>query len=178
MEFDKCLKTRRSIRDYKNKKISLGDLHKVLNAARYAPSSGNLQNWRFIVVEDKKKKEGLAEASLKQNFVARAPVVVVVCDDVEDVKRNYGEQGKLYAIQNCSVTIQNMMLKANDIGIGSCWVGGFDKDKVREILKIPDRIIPEAIITFGYANGESETPHKIDLNDLVYFEEWGNKEKD
>ncbi len=172
MDFDKCLKGRRSIRDYKDKKINITDLNKILDAARYAPSAGNLQNYRFIIVEDGEKRKKLAEACLDQEFVAKAPISVVVCDDSEDVVRHYGKRGKLYAIQNCAVVIQNIMLKANDLGLGSCWVGAFDEDKVRAILKIPDSIRPEAIITIGYSNEKAEMPRRYDLKDLVYFEEW------
>ena len=172
MDFDKCLKTRRSVRDYKDKKINIADLNQILDAARYAPSAGNLQNWRFIIVENEEKRKKLAEACLDQEFVAKVPVVIVVCDDSEDVVRHYGRRGKLYSIQNCSIVIQNIMLKANDLGIGSCWVGAFDEDKIKALLKVPDSIRVEAIITLGYSNDKAEMPRRYDLKDLVYFEEW------
>lgn len=172
MDFDKCLKTRRSVKEYKDRKIDIKDLNDILDAARYAPSAGNLQNWRFIIVENEEKRKKLAEACLGQDFISKAPISIVVCDDPEDVVRNYGKRGKLYAIQDCAVVIQNIMLKANDVGIGSCWIGAFDEDKVRAILKIPDNIRPEAIITLGYSNEKVETPRRYDLKDLVYFEEW------
>jgi nitroreductase len=178
MKFDKALKGRRSIRKYKEKKLSRNSLNAILDAIRYAPSAGNLQNWRLIVVEDENKKEEIAKYCFKQKWMTRASVIVVVCSDDSDVKRTYGDKSDMFCRQNCAAGIQNMLLKAYSIGIGSCWVGAHDDDKIKALLKMPDNINIEAVICFGHADENPEMPRRIDLRDIVHFEEWGNLEGD
>ncbi len=177
MNFDKVVKDRRSVRRYKDTKVSMEKLNKILDSARFAPSAGNLQNWRFVVIENEKKKKELAKAAYGQNFVEHAPIVIVVCNEPEEVVRFYGKRGKFYATQNCAAVVEHILLKATDLGLGSCWVGAFDEDEVVNILKITDDIKPEAIITIGYSEEDYEMPTRYDLNNLVYFEEYGNKKK-
>lgn len=174
MEFDRCLKSRRSVRKFKDKKLSKASLGAILDAVRYAPSAGNLQNWKLIVVEDKEKKEKISKVCLSQKWMSMAGALVVVCSDDSDVKNVYGERSEFYCRQNCSAAIQNMLLKACSIGIGSCWIGAFDDEKVKDILKIPEKINVEAILCFGYADEKPKMPKRVDLNDIVNFEEWGN----
>lgn len=180
MEVSEVIKNRRSIRRYQEKKVSWADVSKILDAGRNAASAGNVQNWQFIVVTDKKRKDELATASLRQYWMNEAPVHIVICNKLEKVRRLYGSRGeKLYSIQNCAAAAQNMLLRATDLGLASCWVGAFDENAVARILKLPDDVIPEIIITIGYADERIvHTPIKTPLDNITFFEEWGKRERD
>ncbi len=177
MDINKAIETRRSTRYFLDKDVNWNKLGDILDSARYAPSSGNLQNWRFIVVKDKEKKEKLAVAAADQTFIEKAPAIIVVCSDDADVKIMYKSKSDHYSTQNCAAAIQNMLLKATSLGIASCWIGAFREEKIKAILKIPDKIKVHAMIALGYAKREEKMPKRIDLENLVYFDEWKNKEK-
>jgi len=147
MQLDECIEKRASSRAYNDKKVSWEDLATILNAARMAPSSGNMQNWSFIIVEKQNIKEQITTAAMNQVWINQAPIVLVVCSRLENIKRHYGERGeKLYAIQNCAAAIGNILLKATDLGIASCWINAFDEEAIIRILKIPGAVRPQAIM--------------------------------
>ncbi|MEM4245462.1 MAG: nitroreductase family protein [Candidatus Nanoarchaeia archaeon] len=177
MNVEDAIKGRRSVRSYSEKDVKHEDLVKVLNAGRYAPSSGNIQNWVFIVVRNEEKKREIAKACLNQIWMVQAPVHIVICNDLVAAKRAYGERGeRLYSIQNCAAAAQNMMLQAEELGLATCWVGSFDNEGVKRILNIPSGVNPEIIITLGYKSPRS-TSHggRHNLSHLVFFEDWGNR---
>lgn len=172
------IKGRRSVRGYNNSKIDWNIMEEILDAGRMAPSSGNLKNYKFIIVNDKKKKEEIAESCLKQNWMDQAAVYVVICNDPIVVKDYYGERGTLYSIQNCAAVAENMLLMANDLGVSSCWIGTFDPKTIRRMLRIPDEIVPEIILVFGYSDAEKENPVKVDVEKITYHNEWKNTNRD
>lgn len=175
METLECIKTRRSVRKFKKKEIEKEKLMKILEAAIYAPSSGNLQNWEFIIVRDEENKKLIAKAALNQNFIADASIIIIACSN-DDKVIFYGKRGKdLYAIENVSAAIQNILLAANDLGIGSCWVGAFDEKEIKKILKIPENVRPIAIIPLGYPEKISETPVRRPISEVVFEEKYGKK---
>jgi len=176
MDFDKCLKGRRSIRKYKDKKIPWNKLALILDSARYSPSAGNLQNWRFIIVDEEEKKEKISTACLGQKWMNQAPVFIIVCSDNATIDKFY--KNLKFPVQNCAVAVQNIMLAAYSFKIGSCWIGAFDEMEVKRELKIPDNISVEAIITLGYSFEKPEIPRRTDLNNLLHFNEWKGKAKD
>jgi len=170
--------TRRSIRAYMNKPVAYKLLCEILNTAKYAPSSGNIQNWKFILVDNQAAKDGIAECCLDQEWMAAASHYIVICNDTTNVKRMYHSRGeKLYSIQNCAAVASNIMLAAHGQGLATCWVGAFDEDKLKAILKIPDDIAPEIIITIGYAAEDAPETPRYPLEEITYFSEWGNRAK-
>lgn len=174
METFEAIRGRRSIRAFKPIEIPEQLLYEVLEAARWAPSSGNLQNTRIIVVTDKKKKLAIAKAALGQNFIAQAPVVLVVCSDTNIIKRDYKERGaKLYAIQNTAAAIQNILLAAHDLRLATVWVGAFTEPRIRKELEIPTNFEIHAIIPIGYAAEYPRAPARLPVSDITYFEKWG-----
>lgn len=177
MDVNRCIKTRRSTRDFLKKEIKWDKLTSILDSIRYAPSSGNLQNWRVIVVKDKENKKKISNFCLDQTWVAKAPVLIVVCNDESDVKRMYKKRSDLFSIQNCAAGIQNILLRANSLGVASCWIGVYNADKIKDLLKIPNKIKVDAVIALGYAAREEEMPNRLDLDKFVYFDEWGNFDK-
>ncbi|MBI2670767.1 nitroreductase family protein [Candidatus Woesearchaeota archaeon] len=176
MELDQCLEKRASYRTYNDKQVAWEDLISVLNAARLAPSSGNLQNWSFIIVQKQEVREEISKAALNQVWINQAPILIVVCSRMENVKRHYGDRGeRLYAIQNCAAAINNILLKTADLGIASCWVNAFDDEAIKRILKIPETVVPQGIITIGYSNERVEKMKRYDLDLLLHFDEWNGK---
>ncbi|OYT46923.1 nitroreductase family protein [Candidatus Bathyarchaeota archaeon ex4484_231] len=132
------IEQRRSIRAFTGKEVSEADVKKILDAARMAPSAGNIQPWTFIVARKGDVKRRLAEAALNQRFIEEASVVIVVCADEEKSARGYGSRGKhLYCIQDAAAATENMLLAAVGLGLGACWVGAFRENDVRETLKLP-----------------------------------------
>lgn len=173
MEVFECIRTRRSIRKYKDKQVPWDNIVTIMQAGKYTPSAGNLQNWKFIVVKDDNKRKAIAEASLQQWWMEQAPIHVVVCGEPEKVERFYGARGRrLYMIQGVAAAIENMLLTAHSLGLGACWVGAFDEDEIRRILNVPEQADIHAIITIGYADEKPETPPKYRIEHMMFFEKW------
>ena len=148
----------------------------IIDAGRYAPAAGNIQNWRFVLVKDKNSIKKLADAAFQQFWIATAPVVVVVCAEIEKLEQYYGIRGeKLYSIQNCAAAMENMLLMATDLGLGACWVSAFDETMVRRVLHIPENVRPQAILPIGYPDEEVPEPPNYTAEDVTFFEKYGNK---
>jgi nitroreductase len=171
MELFEALNNRRSIRKYRRAPIPEDHLTRILEAAIQAPSAGNLQPWRFVVIRDTRRKIAIAEAALRQSMIAEAPVVIVVCADQQRSKRYYGERGvNLFCIQDTSAAVQNLMLAAFALGLGTCWVGSFDEKKVSSILHAPDGVRPVAIIPVGYTTDHPAPTPRRSLSEIVQEE--------
>lgn len=167
------IKSRRSIRSFIPKPVSWENLMKVVEAGQYAPSCGNLQNWKFIVIQDHSKKEKIVEACYEQYDFLAASAFIVVCAELEKAERYYGLRGRrLYSVQNIAAAVENILLEAHSLGLGACWVGAFDEDVVKSILGVPNDVRPQAIIPIGYAAEIPKEPPKYPLNSLVYIEKW------
>ncbi len=176
MNVEECIKTRRSIRKYKNKPVDWDRIVTILNAGKFAPSAGNIQNWKFIVVRKEEVRKRLAQAAFDQDWMEDAPVHIVVVGEPGKASRFYGARGeRLYTIQSCAAAVENMMLVANELELGSCWVGAFDEGKVKRALNMPEGVVPQAIITIGYADEKPEMPSKVELEHQVYLDKWWAK---
>jgi nitroreductase len=171
------IKKRRSVRDYLDKKVENEKLFKVLEAGRWSPSSGNVQNWRFVVINDSKIKFQISEACLGQYWIASAPIIIAVFSDDSKLRVLFGQRGELsYSIQNCSSAMQNMIIEAESLGLATSWIGAYDDEKIMRILKIDDPDISlRGMLSLGYARKVPNPPVKLELDKLVFFNEWGNK---
>ncbi len=148
----------------------------ILEAATKAPSAGNMQDYRFIVITDKDLIGKIAEHCTEQFWIATAPLLIVVCTDIERTKAHYGLRGeRLYATQNAAAATQNMLLTAHNLDLGTCWVGSFDEDYMSDILKIPKHARPQAIIPVGYPDEEPREKEETPIEDMVYSNAYGNK---
>lgn len=142
----------------------------LLNAAQMAQSAGNVQGRDYITVTDQIIKQQLAKASSNQKFINQAPIIIVFIANIERSSRIYGGRGILYAIQDATASVMNTMLVAQDLGLGTCWIGAFDEDSVKTILKIPINLKPVAII-LGYPDETPIAPQRMDL-ELLHWEIW------
>ena len=178
MEVFECAITRRSIRKYKDQPVEWDKVVNILEAGRLAPSAGNLQNFRFIVVKDEETRKKIAEAALNQTWMIKAPIHIIVCSEPEKTKRFYGVRGeRLYTIQDCAAAIENMLLTAHSLGLGACWVGAYEEDAIRRLMNLPEQGITHAIITIGYADEKPVMQPHHRIEHLVFLEKWGQRKK-
>lgn len=141
---------RRSCRDFSGEPLRKGDLEILIEALRRAPSAGNVQPWFFYVVKNETIKKGLAQAAYGQYFLAKAPIVFVICAISRISATSYGERGRtLYCIQDTAAAAENLLIATTALGYGSCWVGAFDEDRAKKALNIPEHLRPVAIVPVG-----------------------------
>lgn len=147
-----AIRERRSIRKFKPDPVPDATVGRLLEAATLAPSAGNLQPWFFFVIKNPQTRQQLSQAADNQDFVAQAPVDIVVCADLSRTASRYGERGmNLYCLQDTSAAIMSLMLAAVGYGLGTCWVGDFNEDEVARVTGVePERLRPVAIIPLGY----------------------------
>ena len=133
---------RRSVRSFLPKRVERDTIEQLLRAAMAAPSACNLQPWAFVVVDD---PDQLARLNAVVDGTYNAPMAVVVCG----INRNipWGGEGWM---QECGAAVENMMLAAVEQGMGSVWVGGYDADKLKALLCIPEDVKPMCVAYFGY----------------------------
>lgn len=174
MELKKAIELRHSARKFISKKPDWRDVVEAVDAANRAPSAGNLQSLRFILVSEPEKIAKLAEAS-GQDFVAQAYCVVVVCSDDKQTVVSYDERGQIYCRQQAGAAIENFLLRITDLGLASCWVGAFVDDIVRRTLEVPDGIHVEALLPVGYEAIKGKSRKKLDLDNFLFFDTWKNK---
>ncbi|MBW2980323.1 nitroreductase family protein [Candidatus Woesearchaeota archaeon] len=176
MDAIECIITRRSVRKYKDKAVPWDMIATILDSGRLAPSSGNIQSWKFIIIREEAVRKQVAEAALQQTWMVQAPVHFAIIAVPEKVKRFYGVRGeRLYAIQNCAAAAENMLIAAHALGLGACWVSAFDEDMMRRALGLPEEVIPQAIITVGYAAEEPEPPPKNRAFAIFFVNRWGSR---
>jgi len=171
MNVFEAIKERRSIRSFKEQDVKEEDIEMLIEAARWAPSAGNVQPWEFIIVRRHELKKELAEAAFGQAFVEEAPIVIVVCADENRSFQGYSVRGKtLYCIQDTAAAIQNIHLTAHSLGLGTCWIGAFSEGETAKILKVPNGVRPVAIVPIGYP-AESPAPrNRRPINQIIHYE--------
>jgi nitroreductase len=171
-----AIKNRRSVRAFTSRPVSDEEVERLVEAARWAPSAGNIQPWQFIIVREPQIKHGLCEAALDQTFIEKAPVVVVVCADPQRSAKGYGSRGiNLYCLQDTAAATQNMLLTAQAMGLATCWVGAFHEEEARKVLKIPDGVRPVAIVPVGHAAEKPRVRPRRPMNEIVHHETYGRR---
>ncbi|WP_457591037.1 nitroreductase family protein [Geoglobus sp.] len=172
MECLEAIFTRRSVRKFQKKDVDDGIVRKLIEAGNAAPSAGNLQARDFIVVRDEETKLRLAVASLRQMFIAEAPVIIVVVANYPRSMKVYGERGRIYAEQDAAAAVQNILLAAHCMGLASVWIGAYDDEQVSEILGIPSYARPAAILPIGYPAETPRARRRFDIEDITHWESW------
>ncbi len=170
------MKSRRSTRRYFTYDVPDELIEKMLDAARHAPSAGDMQPYEFIVVKNEEMRKQIAEAC-KQEWMADAPVHIVACTNMK-ISSLYEERGmRLYGIQDTALAAGNLMLAAEALGLRTCWVGGFGEAQVSILLQIPEYVRPAAIITVGYSDEKVRETHKHGVEKFVHRERFGERWK-
>lgn len=177
MELFEALKNRRSIRRFRDKPVPDEALYKVIEAGTWAPSAHNKQPWHFIVIRDKNSLESIAEKSKYAKFLPQVPVAIVVCAEFT-YKRNCPEEKGLayFSIQDSAAAIENILLAAYGMGLGTCWVGDFNETLLRPMLEIPAEYNAVGIIALGYPEAEinPKMPQRKSLEEVVHHEKWND----
>lgn len=169
MDVFAAINGRRSIRAYKDMEIEDEKLNRVLEAGRLSPSSSNRQEWKFLVVKDKEKRQRLVEAANGQKFVGEAPVIIVMCATESERVMRCGQNA--YTV-DLSIATSYMMLEAWELGLGACWLGSFYEDKVKEILDIPENIRIVTMFPLGYPVEVPEAKPRKNFDQVVCFESY------
>ncbi|BBL45768.1 coenzyme F420:L-glutamate ligase [Nanobdella aerobiophila] len=173
MDIEEAIIKRRSFRDYSTDDIPYDDILDIIKKGTLAPIAGNLDHYKFIIIKNPETIEKISSAA-KQEFIKKANTLIVIISNDQKMISFYGNKGKEYALQDTAATAENIILYALNKNVGTCWIGNFDEAKIKEILQIPKEYNVHIIITMGYINNTpKETPRK-NLNEIVYFEKYGN----
>ena len=179
MDFYDVIQTRRSVRSYKGDPIPADVLRRVLDAAHLAPSANNIQPWTFIVVKDAAMRKKIAEVSFAQSFIAEAPVVIVCCG------RRYHDSYSWIAdnmyIVDVTIAVDHLTLAARNEGLGTCWIGAFDRDAVKRLLNIPKDHDPVMLTPVGYPASPGAfraTTLRKPMSEIVCAEKFGQPFKE
>ncbi|MEM0240981.1 MAG: nitroreductase family protein [Desulfurococcaceae archaeon] len=163
MEF---LKSRRSIRKFKDQPPSLEKVLKALDIARFAPSAKNAQPWRFIVITDPEVKSKLSRIHPAAKPLERAPLAVVVACNIDESPVSY--------MLDCSAATVYFLLAAHALGLGTVWIQTMRNiENIREILGMPASAVPIAILAVGYPDESPEPPPRKPLESIVYLNKYG-----
>ncbi len=178
MEFNSIIKKRKSVRSFIAKKASWKSVLDAIEIANQGPFAGNMNNLKFLIIEEQDIIKKIAKFS-EQTWVSEAPVLLIVCADETHLENTYGERGRVYSRQQAGAAIYALLLKLTELGLGACWVGAYSDELLKESLGIPQHIQIEAIIPIGYENKKlrEEKPEKKELENAIYWENWGNDKR-
>ena len=175
------IKMRRSIRKYIEKSVENEKIIQILESARLAPSGSNTQPWHFIVVKSELSRQNLAEISHNQKWMLSAPVFIVCVADIRcrikenvdvSLNENSPQEELKQIIRDTSISVGHILLEANNLGLGTCWVAWFLQKEIRPILNIPDDKYVVGIVTLGYSNETPKVRPRKNLEEITHFENW------
>ena len=169
MDFSTLIRNRYSVRAYRKDPVEKGKLDQVLEAARLAPTASNRQPFRIIVAQTKGREDEMRRMYDRDWFV-EAPTVICVCAMKSEAWVSRG--GMNYVYVDVAIVMDHIILAASDIGLGTCWVGAFDKDVAREAFGLPDDLEPVVMTPLGYAADQPEPKERRPIEELVRYERW------
>ncbi len=165
------IETRRSIRSYKPQEIEEEKLNYVLQAFRKAPSAKNLQPWKLVVVKNKKIINDLAIACNNQTFLEEAPILIAACAKEDEAYGTMGGYMNSYPI-DISLALEHLILAATEQGLGTCWIGAFKEQLVKDILKVPENVKVVALTPLGYPAREASIRSRKPLTEIVCYDKY------
>lgn len=163
MEMLSIVKNRRSVRSFSSKIPGAGQIGILIEAAQWAPSGLNNQPWKFMVLNKREEKNGLTQFTKYHDIIEKAPVVIVVCLDHRD---SYHRDKDIMAI---GAAIQNMLLCAHEMGMGTCWLGEIinRKEEVGRYLGIDPVLEVMAVIAVGYPKGKTGKGQRKEIEEIL-----------
>jgi nitroreductase len=171
MQFSDVIRKRYSVRAYKSDPIEDSKLKQILEAALVAPTACNLQPFKLIVIHTKGREAEIQRIYPAQWF-AQAPIVICICG-IPSKSWSRRDQ-KNYCDIDASIVMDHLILAATDIGLGTCWIGAFDSQAAREILRIPNGVEPIAFTPLGYPNDTPRPKVRRSLGELVRYGRWSD----
>lgn len=176
MEVIEAIGTRRSVRKFLEVPLAWEVVGRVLDCVRLAPTAGNVQDVRAIVILDHDVRAKVAEACYQQYWMSKAPVHIVLAVDPTKNEQMYGDRGKTkYAAHDAASVGAMMLLAAHSQGLATCWIGAFDDDMLRRATGMPDDIQPHIVLALGYPDEKPQAPLKFGIESLVYINQYGNR---
>jgi len=185
MEVFEAIKTRRSIRKYKPTPVDDKTLEQVMEAAQWAPSWANTQCWRFMVIREPAMKAELADTlrgsrpestNPATDAIKNAPLVIVACAEKKRSGHYHGEpstdKGDGWLMFDVALAMQNLVLAAHALGLGTVHVGLFDAKKAESILGIPEGYCVVEMTPLGYPDQEAKAPPRKELSEIVFYEKF------
>ena len=186
MEFSKVVKSRRSIRAYKNTLVADEDIKRLLEYAHTAPTAGNLVPWEFVIVKDEGIRRKMVDTTFRgnnidgdkhQEWLMQAPVLIAIAADKEKSVKKYGEMAlKTLIYLDCSACIQNILLGAVDMGLASCYISGFRGEELRDVLGFDDGHEIIAFLPIGYGDMDGIARPKCTLESITYYDKYTKHE--
>ncbi|KYK28741.1 MAG: nitroreductase family protein [Theionarchaea archaeon] len=155
MEVAEVIKQRRSVRQFTDKEVPKDILKEILEAGRWAPSPVNSQPWRFIIIRDKEKLNRISQYARYSPYLKDVPMSIAIVVSPMKAYDWYDELQENKFAAACAA--QNMMLRAWDLGIGSCWVS-VDREEVADLLEVPDELFLLCVIALGYPKDTPPEP--------------------
>ena len=175
MDFDSLVQSRASVRSFSGKKPDWRAIIECVDAARYIPRAGKDFTMKFIILKDKEKIQKISDYA-EQDFFANVHYLVAVYSDPKRLKLSFGEEkAEIYSRQQAGAAIQTILLALHNRGLSGCWVGHYDEEEVKKLLKIPDEMELEAVIPVGYEFNKTKLSKKIDMDNILFFDEHKKK---
>jgi nitroreductase len=173
MNVIEAIKTRRSVRKYKPEPIPESDLKTILEAAQLAPSAGNKQPWKFIVVRDTETKKRLADKARKQLWIGDAGVVIAALAMDKKDPSIY----ERWAERDVMTAVEHMVLTAWELGYGTCWIGAFEQKDIKEILDIPEEMTVINLLPIGVPDQKPEPRGRKPFEEIFHDGKYGKSLK-
>ena len=175
MEFQEVLEKRRSIRKFKDQPVEREILLDLVKQATLAPSASNLQAWRFCIIDDPVLVRNVDMFS--PGISGNPPVIIAICSDYEYAEsKSSGTNYKSYGcMMDASMAAENLMLAAVDKGLGTCAIKSYNNGAVRKLLKLPEKLNLELLLTLGYPDADPKMPVRKGTDEIVFFNEWEAK---
>jgi nitroreductase len=173
--------SRYSVRGYHDRPVGREKILEIVEAARLAPSTSNVQPWRFIVVEDPTLRDAVVEKGMgivvPNRWAKEAPVIIVICAHLDWIVHRLGARaaGLQYYLLDIGIAGEHMALAATEMGLGTCWIGWFRAEAIKKILNIPRGWKVVALLTLGYPKeGGVQTPrNRLGLDEILFFNRLG-----
>lgn len=169
MSFYELARSRYSVRKYRDLPVEESAIKTVITAAAIAPSASNKQPWVFIVIRDEQSRFSFRKVYQKE-WLESAPVLIAACCDHERSWKRI--DGKDYGEIDVAVSLDHLTLAAAELGLGTCWIGNFDVEVARKLLKLPDSVEPVALTPLGYPDDSTAPDKKRKTIDEIVFREW------
>jgi len=169
MEFLDLIQARYSVRKYKSEPIEEEKLNIILEAARLAPTAHNQQPFKLIVVKTEGNEENLKRI-YPANFFVEAPIIICACAILEEGWTR--DDGKNYTEVDTSIVMDHLILAATNLGLGTCWIGKFDLKAAREVLNIPENVLPLVFTPIGYPNDKPRPKKRKNIDEIVRYAKW------
>jgi len=171
MDFNHIIKSRHSTTSFKKHSLSWKPILESINDTLQGPFAGNWNNLKFVIIEDSETIKKLSQFA-HQYWISTASIIVLVCSEEKHLEELYGERGRIYSRQQAGAAINTLTMSLANKGIQSCWVGAYDDNDIRVLLKIPGQVLIEAMVPIGYSAQKRQHKRKKQLEHSIFWEKW------